>query len=308
MYPRLVSMAFLGVVIAYGGDYAGRYRDQLNNLDATRPESVCEARTMLRSWMPQADPGDRADMFRAFRASYLASISSTGPRFSEAMQPFSGEILDWLSKSESVEAVQKLMERNQNIRRAAAPWLGCGFSIAAAEGTLYPKIDPAALSEFAVPLPPDLASYIRFREREDAQDLVGDACLQLSWEQLRERLVRWEALASSYAQLPETASEVQPEIRRLAGFYFFGVDNTPTYEFRTGRIEVALVASWGRLAALGRESRYAGLAAALVPRLKEQDGRITEGELSLFERFGLGAEFGLWWRWFQFRMNNVPRG
>ena len=91
--------------------------------------------------------------------------------------------------------------------------------------------------------------------------------------------------------LEETPLEVEPQIRRLAWLFFFGVDNTPSYGFSDGRIEPELVDAWRRLATLDRGSSYRELARGLVARVRVHGGRIEAADGVLFQRHGFENEF-----------------
>jgi hypothetical protein len=259
--------------------------------------------------MPQAGPDDRTAMFRAFREFYLAAPQRTGRLFTLTVEPFSRDVMDWLGKGDRgpTEAVARLLEQRGDIRKTVGRWIECGFSIYAAEGDLYPGLAPATITEFARYLPPDLEEYLWFRAREDAQPVVEDAALQVSWEELRKTLARWEAAARSHPKLGETRLEVEPQIRRLAWLFFFGVDNTPSYDSSDGRIDPELIDSWRRLATLDRGSRYRELARELVARVRVHGGRIEAADGALFGRFGFDQEFRNWWRWYRYRMDTPPR-
>jgi hypothetical protein len=259
--------------------------------------------------MPQAGPNDRTAMFRAFREFYLAAPQRTGRLFTVTVEPFSRDVMDWLSKGDRgpTVAIARLLEQRGDIRKAVARWTGCGFSIYEGEGDLYPGLAPATITEFAHYLPADLEEYLFFRAREDAQPVVEDASLQVSWEELRKTLARWETAARRYPKLEETRLEVEPQIRRLAWLFFFGVDNTPSYVFPDGRIEPELVDAWRRLATLDRGSRYRELARELVARVRVHSGRIEAADGALFQRHGFENEFRDWWRWYRYRMDNPPR-
>jgi len=284
---RLACLYCVCTASLTAGDQADAYRGEIEKLDATRPESACQARAVLRQRMPKADIVDRSAMFREFRNFYLSAIQSSASRFEAAMRPFQAQLED--------------LRRRPEVRRAAAPWSDCGFSFDEEEGILYPEQDSATLAEFLPQLPADLAEYTRFRAREFAQKVGGDATLALSWEQLRKRLARWEDFARRHPTMPETPSELVPAIRNLADSLFFGVDNTWTFDAETSRIQPEVVAAWSRLATLNRASHYQALAAEMVVRLKKHDGKITEDDRALFARFGMTDSFDSWWRYVQAR-------
>jgi len=308
-YLRVVFLALFSLAALSGATLTATYRYRLTALDTRLPESVCEARAALRSLMPQAALEDRTAMFRAFREFYIAAPQKTGMLFTPTVEPFSRDIMIWLNKSGdgSASGMAGLLQQRADIRKTLGRWLDCGFSIYAAEGDLYPGLAPATITEFAHYLPPDLEGYLWFRAREDAQPVVEDACLQISVEELRKTLTRWESAAQRYPNLEETPLEVEPHIRWLAWLYFFGVDNTPSYDFKSGRIDPELIDSWRRLAALDRGSRYRELARELVARVAAHGGRIEEADSALFERYGFEKEFRNWWRSYRFRMDNPPR-
>ena len=300
---RVAAVILFAVALAAAGENAERYRAQLKTLDSADARSVCSARDQLRAAMANADAAERGEMFRAFRAFYLEDIQASTEHFIAAMQPYAAEIVSWLEKGQSLEDARRQIEQRPAMRHAAAPWFDCGLTFGTAEGDLYPEQNPATLLEFVSRLAPALASYIRFRAKEDAQTVGADAALALTWEELRQRLLRWEAFARGNPQLPEIAAEVEPAIHGLVQTYFFGEDNTPTFDGQTGRIVADLVASWKHLASLDRGSRYQPLAAALVASLDRHRGQITKEDRALFARFGLGDGFDDWWRGYQARMS-----
>jgi hypothetical protein len=306
---RAVFLTLFSLAALSAATLTATYRYRLTALDSRLPESVCEARAALRTLMPQAALEDRTAMFRAFREFYLAAPQKTERLFTPTVEPFSRDIMIWLNKSGdgSASGMAGLLQQRADIRKTLGRWLDCGFSVYAAEGDLYPGLAPATITEFARYLPPDLEGYLWFRAREDAQPVVEDACLQISVEELRKTLTRWEPAAQRYPNLEETPLEVEPHIRWLAWLYFFGVDNTPSYDSSDGRIKPELLDSWRRLATLDRASRYGELARELVARVAAHGGRIEEADSALFERYGFEKEFRNWWRSYRFRMDNPPR-
>ncbi len=113
--------------------------------------------------------------------------------------------------------------------------------------------------------------------------------------------------ARAHPQLAETEKEVRPATRILAEFYFFGIDNTPTIDYRSGRIEPALRISWRNFAQMKGESDYKALAGALTARLDAHDGKIVEADRAVFAQFHLADEFDHRWKWHQFSVNNKPK-
>jgi hypothetical protein len=276
----LIAVAILFNVALHGADFADRYHVRLQSLDGTRPQSVCQARETLRQWLFLANEDDRAAMFRELRDYYARSPQNTQPSFEKIIEPFGGDRAD-LSRRELAGPLE--------------PWTKCRLKFENEEGMWNVVTEPDALIEFAPDLPKDLADYVRFRAREDAESVGGDAALALTWEQLRERLVI------------ETRTEVQRAVTLLAEFYFFGTDNTRSYELTSGRIEPELRNSWRNLAAMNADSYYKPLAAALIPRLDAHNGKLVWEDRALFEKFHFSEEFDNWWKWSQAQLTNEPK-
>jgi hypothetical protein len=289
---RVVLPLIAAAAMLNGAEFADRYHNRLQSLDAALPQSVCAARDTLREWMSLANEDDRAAMFREFRDYYLRSPQNTQRSFEKMVEPFGGDQAD-LSRRELVRVLE--------------PWTNCGLKFENEEGMWNVATEPGGLAEFAANLPKDLADYVRFRAREDAQTIGGDAALALSWEQLRERLMRWETFARSHPWLTETRTEVQRAVSLLAELYFFGADNTRSYQLTSGRIERELRNSWRNLAAMNGDSYYKGLAVALLPGLAAHDGKLVREDRVVFEKFHFAEEFDNWWKSYQFSVNNKPR-
>ncbi len=304
---RLAGLALLLVMLSRGADFGARYAAQIEGLDLSTPESVCQARATLRSWMPQADTNDRAAMFRSFRALYLKAVLYTGSRFTAATAPFAGEIVDWFGSDRSPDAVRKRIQTRAEMSRALAPWFNCGFSLSEGEGELYPAPDGSTLLEFADSLPADLADYVRFLAPEEAEPVVGDAAIMVPLDRLGDRLARWESFARKHPQLPETKSEVEPEIHRLAWFCFLGVENTPIWDSGTGQIRPEAIEVWRRQAAKYPDSRFRPLASELVTRLTAHGGKLSENERELFGRYGLDREFQWAWQAYEKVLQKLPQ-
>jgi hypothetical protein len=48
----------------------------------------------------------------------------------------------------------------------------------------------------------------------------------LSWDELRQRIIRWEQFANEHSQLPETEKDIRPKISWMVDVYLTGIDNS----------------------------------------------------------------------------------
>ncbi len=65
---RIVLPLVATAALLNGAEIADLYHRRLQSFDATRPQSVCEARDALRESMSLANEDDRAAMFRVLPA------------------------------------------------------------------------------------------------------------------------------------------------------------------------------------------------------------------------------------------------
>ncbi|HXJ41278.1 MAG TPA: hypothetical protein VNH18_18495, partial [Bryobacteraceae bacterium] len=102
-------------------------------------------------------------------------------------------------------------------------------------------------------LPQDLKALVVFRAQE-AGDIVGDASLAISWQELADRLQRWERILQNY---PSLDAVIHADIRSMAWILFFGIDNTPIVTNREGgQINPEVLAAWRSFAGGHTPSRY----------------------------------------------------
>lgn len=97
--------------------------------------------------------------------------------------------------------------------------------------------------------------------------IADDAALAITWQELADRLQRWEELLLKH---PALAPELQPEIHFMAYIFFIGLDNTP---IRTDdeHLNSEVLAAWRLFAEKAPQSQYAFLIRMLIPAL-EKDG------------------------------------
>lgn len=138
--------------------------------------------------------------------------------------------------------------------------------------------DPEFIAATAAKLPlGDLGEYIAFRSREDRQRLAEDAGFVVGWEDMRRRLIRWEDFERHYPNLPETRTEVKPEVIRTVGWYLFGIDNSPAYDRwpvpgpKTVRLDAKLRASYARFIEENRTSAFHAVIAGIYGILRRHN-------------------------------------
>jgi hypothetical protein len=278
---------------------APAYADLLQPLDLSRPESILRAREAAIVAATHAGPRIADAVFRQFWAFYdrvlwtlltsstVTSMGSAADRLlTAACGPdelrCSGSRVDRFLRS-TAPADRRLMAELPD----AVTWLrgarAAGIAFDLAEGDWYVHADPAFLIALAARLPlGGVREWARFWAAEERQRLSEDGALILTWEELRDRLARWEAFARGNPRLPEVRAEVLPHAAQLLAYYVFGMANTLAYctgfrdETPTAlHVDPALRASYGRFLALNRDSAHYRLVEGIVVRLDKSGGRPT---------------------------------
>ncbi len=210
-------------------------------------------------------------MFRTFLKFNSAVAEKSRDDFDARITPVfdkAYEVLNnnhWKSGSASF-----YLRGDPQVRKAIGPWLECGFGIYTTEGTFYPGADIAEMGQIAPMLPPDPRAWVSFLEHEGGFDDVveDDAGLRLSWQELADRLHRWENFLRTHPSLSE---EIRPEVHRMAWFFFFGLDNSPLHDFDSGRIDPEVLSAWRRFAKDPSPSRYTPTMRKLLALLDAND-------------------------------------
>jgi hypothetical protein len=231
---------------------ADQYAARLARLDPGRPESVCEARRELRVVLPRAVKADRSAMFLAFQKFYRGAIDASHGGFDEALDPFRALAFGLLQGAGwRIGSAAPILRRNAPISAAISPWINCGFGIGESEGILYLDSDPEIFQEFSPLLPSDIRALIRF-QRVEHEAFADDGALRISWDQLAQKLERFELFEGTY---PGLASEASRQIQWFASALFFGLPNSDI-ENDVGVLLPTVLAAWHRFADSKSPSRY----------------------------------------------------
>lgn len=294
------------------------YAAVLDALDPTKPESILKARDAALTKYANAASADADAVFRQFQAYYDKVLSKTP--YPQLRTPLD-ELLNDICKQGLLQCRAATADaflastRPQDVKRRDASksavadltrYRSCGIWFSWGEGDWYPAPDPAFVAGVAAKLPlGELGEWVTFWAAEDAQRVGEDAGLVIGWDDLRQRLARWEAFARAHPNLPETQVEVLPHAANLLAIYVFGIDNTRAYDTRSGvsppydvrvggapppagrdwtiRIDPQLKSSYDRFLVENRDSTYYNVIDGIVTRLRASNGAPTK-ELVAFLR------------------------
>ena len=144
------------------------------------------------------------------------------------------------------------------------------------EGDWYLKEDPDFLLSVSSNLKGEYQEFTRFMGEESKQRLAQDAALTVSWDELRQRIIRWENFAKNHPDLPETERIIKPQLRRMMQWYLIGIDNTRAYDYDdtyggTAKINAELLKSYENFIRENTDSSYFPLIQGVYDILKKYD-------------------------------------
>jgi len=168
----------------------------------------------------------------------------------------------------------------------------CGLNFMWGEGDWYLKEDMDFLATFSSVLKGDIRDFIIFYSEENKIIIIQDAALIISWDELRETIIRLENFIKSHPDLPETETEIKRRFHFLAQWYITGDGNDPGYVLRTGNIRPELKKSYEHFLKENTGSSYYPLVKGIYDILKKNDFT-RDKELKVFLKDN-GIEVSHW--------------
>jgi len=116
---------------------------------------------------------------------------------------------------------------------------------------------------FKLYVTPDYKEFIRINAEEDKEFYAIDAGLHVTFEQVSERVLNWENFTLKYpkTKLKEKARDLY---RSYQTDYLFGMDNTPSMDRTTGKLEEENIIEYNRFIAKNPKSFTSKLAKILL--------------------------------------------
>ena len=315
---------------------APEYAAVLDALDPAKPESILTARDAAIATYAKSASADADAVFRQFQA-FCDQVLRKTP-YIQLRTPLN-ELLDDVCKKEGLRCraatadaflestvPQDVTRRNASKGAVAelARYRSAGIWFSYGEGDWYAAPDTVFVAGVAGKLPlGELREWVTFWAAEAAQRVGEDAGLVIGWDDLRQRIARWETFARAHPTLPETQVEVLPHVANLVAIYVFGIDNTRAYDMRSGetpvydvriggapasapragggrdwtmRIDPQLRTSYDRFLIENRDSAYYRVIDGIVMRLRASNGAPTRALVDFLRSELTDPYFKDWFR------------
>lgn len=180
-------------------------------------------------------------MIRGLKDYYSRTLYRTQDRFSETSFQMALHELEWPVTIESAEQLQ-----DEQWKRMLTRAFEGGYKLTAAEGDIYPIVDYAAFQRFRPYISAGLAEYIELLAMESSVSSVSDAAIVVSWDELGRRLLQVERYLKEHVEADDF-EDAKGLYMRYLSVYLIGVDNTPSYDFLTGKLLAEVKQSYQEL-------------------------------------------------------------
>lgn len=264
-----------------GEGHLEEFSEILKSLDKTQPESINAALKIYKTLFPD-DNSAAEEGFRLFRSFYKEVIRHCDRNFLRAKNlqnalhkrrgtmlkcpEYKGTwILDTLiwTKFQSAIFPEAITLRN-NFHEEVSElevYAENGISFILSEGDWYlVENNQFLLSEVLENYSLNSKRYIEFLVTENKKHpkIVYDGGLRITWDELRQRLLRWESFPRQFSDLKETENEIIPAIKWMLSVYLGGfvLDNSPHYEWGTREIRSDVKTSYEKFIKENNDSKY----------------------------------------------------
>ncbi|MDO3410084.1 hypothetical protein QWJ34_09955 [Saccharibacillus sp. CPCC 101409] len=120
------------------------------------------------------------------------------------------------------------------------------YKLETTEGIFYPIIDYKDYRQFKTRVKDDIAAYIDLQSAESEQPSAADAGLIISWDEAAKRALDREAFIARH----KTSNRIEDVKRLFEGskmMVFYGLDNTPLFEYTTKKVDPQAKAAYKKL-------------------------------------------------------------
>jgi len=276
-----------------------KYRHFLQELDSLDIMSISTAKNKMRSIIEDSSgPLVIDSIFRVFMNFYEKMIRVNDHYFysNKDYQKVLHEI--WFANDSALDnplpafkklntkLVMSIREQYGQALIELDKYMDCGVTFDFGEGDWYLTEDPRFLMELANQFSGNIKDYLLFKATETEERIGEDAGLLIFWDELRKRIIRWEKFCAEHTELPETETELKPELLTLVHIYLFGTDNTPAYNRSTGKWKDELMYSFRKFIEENKDSKYYPLIDSIYQILKNHNYSVSNDLITFLDNNG----------------------
>lgn len=180
--------------------------------------------------------------------------------------------LEWPITEESLSQIG-----DEAVRQTITDHFAGGYKLQTVEGMIFPIVDYGKVSKYAADVTEPMGEYLKLLAMESDARMASDGGLVITWDELAERAVAYEAYFKQYTDTPESAKIKEQYENRYLPTYFNGLVNTPIYDYDTFKLHNEVKASYENTIKKYPDSETAKLAQQFMDILKKTDWKVYDG-------------------------------
>lgn len=166
---------------------------------------------------------------------------------------------------------------DEEVRNLIRTKLAGNYKLITTEGSYFPIVDYGAFRSYADILSYDLAAYIELKALESDYMSASDGGLIISWDDVALRLLAAEDYLKLYPDTPEAKEVRTLLVKDYMDKYFYGMNNTPNFDYETLQVKEEARASYQRIAEEHPDTVVGQLAQRFLDVLEETGGSVYKG-------------------------------
>ena len=240
----IFSLLLLGVVLLTACQSSKQSEGVAPNIDsleqalAQSPEPLERIelkRQIVELKMEAATPEERCQMFEDFVSLVEEAVGTINERESDYLEHYYTYHLD--EQFNPIEPHDSIKQKEQGYIQRGLQFDEVG------EGIVLLAPAPTLFAKYLSQLPTYYQEY--WQLLRDSENIAPDACLVLTWRELGDLIVRYEAYAESNPEQKELFVRLSDNYQYLQMVYMTGTDNTPIAN-ESGSLDPELKSEWQR--------------------------------------------------------------
>ncbi|MDX2247977.1 MAG: hypothetical protein SF052_14425 [Bacteroidia bacterium] len=251
-----------------------KFTAHLKSLPAADLASGEKAWTYVQEKLRDADPA-LADATYILLQNFMTKMEMDGLFYSLTEQ------IQW--KDEDYEAVYR-EKYDMNANPITASLAKNGFSLATAEGMIFPVVNRQKLADFFLnKVSPSLKEYIQLDLEDFHKPSMSDGGLVIPLEEYATRAIAWEKFETAYPRF--VMSSIVHEHAKWMGITLLGgVDNTPSYDYETEEVREDFEKAWAMILAKHPETRIAVQIREMQAIIAQSGGKYSDSALAYVQK------------------------
>lgn len=198
-------------------------------------ERIDLKRQIVDLTMEAATPEERCRMFEDFVSLVEEAVGTINERESDYLEHYYTYHLD--EQFNPIEPHDSIKQKEQGYIQRGLQFDEVG------EGIVLLAPAPTLFAKYLSQLPTYYQEY--WQLLRDSENIAPDACLVLTWRELGDLIVRYEAYAESNPEQKELFVRLSDNYQYLQMVYMTGTDNTPIAN-ESGSLDPELKSEWQR--------------------------------------------------------------